>query len=69
MPPQGPATQWHQIEVDCHFTREKVKNGTITTSHIRTGSRLANVSTKALPGNQISYICNKLNMINIYAPI
>nr|GEU58021.1 uncharacterized mitochondrial protein AtMg00810-like [Tanacetum cinerariifolium] len=57
------------IEVDCHFTREKLKDGTITTPHIRTESRLADVLTKAFPGTHINSICNKLGMINIYAQL
>ncbi|KAJ9544458.1 hypothetical protein OSB04_024165 [Centaurea solstitialis] len=56
------------IEIDCHFTREKIKDGTISTSFVRTGSQLADVFTKALPGSRVSSICNKLGMINIYAP-
>nr|GEX75864.1 uncharacterized mitochondrial protein AtMg00810-like [Tanacetum cinerariifolium] len=57
------------IEVDCHFTREKLEDGTITTPHIRTESQLADVLTKAFPGTRINSICNKLGMINIYAQL
>nr|GEZ84102.1 hypothetical protein [Tanacetum cinerariifolium] len=57
------------IEVDCHFTSEKFKDGTITTPHIRTESQLADVLTKALPGTRINSICNKLGMIKIYAQL
>nr|GEY97948.1 cysteine-rich RLK (receptor-like protein kinase) 8 [Tanacetum cinerariifolium] len=57
------------IEVDCHFTREKLEDGTITTPHIRTESQLADVLTKAFPGTRIDSICNKLGMINIYAQL
>ena len=56
------------IEVDCHFTREKLEDGTITTPHVRIESQLADVLTKALPGTRMNFICNKLGMINIYAP-
>ncbi|GJZ41104.1 retrovirus-related pol polyprotein from transposon TNT 1-94 [Tanacetum coccineum] len=44
------------IEVDCHFTREKLEDGTITTPHIRTESQLADVLTKALPKTRINPI-------------
>nr|GEV61802.1 cysteine-rich RLK (receptor-like protein kinase) 8 [Tanacetum cinerariifolium] len=57
------------IEVDCHFTREKLKDGTIITPHIRTKSQLADVLTKALLETRINSICNKLGMINIYAQL
>ncbi|GJW01382.1 uncharacterized mitochondrial protein-like protein [Tanacetum coccineum] len=55
------------IEVNCHFTREKLEDWTITTLHIRTESQLADVLTKALLGTHINSICNKLGMISIYA--
>ncbi|GJW28732.1 retrovirus-related pol polyprotein from transposon TNT 1-94 [Tanacetum coccineum] len=54
-----------RIEVDCHFTREKLEDGTITTPHIRTESQLADVLTKALPKTRINPIGNKLCMFNI----
>ncbi|GJZ73085.1 retrovirus-related pol polyprotein from transposon RE1 [Tanacetum coccineum] len=57
------------IEVDCHFTREKLEDGTFTTPHIRTESQLADVLTKALPETRINSICNQLGMINIYAQL
>ena len=56
------------IEVDCHFIREKYQQNLVSFSHVRTGDQLANVFTKALNGARISFICNKLGMINIYAP-
>ncbi|GJS25027.1 hypothetical protein Tco_0453659 [Tanacetum coccineum] len=57
------------IEFDCHFTHEKLEDGTITTPHIRTESQLADVLTKALPGTRINSICNKLGIINTYAQL
>ncbi|GKB38299.1 hypothetical protein Tco_0883241 [Tanacetum coccineum] len=57
------------IEVDCHFTPEKLEDGTITTPHVRTEDQLADVLTKAFPGTRINSICNKLGMINIYAQL
>nr|GEV31520.1 retrovirus-related Pol polyprotein from transposon TNT 1-94 [Tanacetum cinerariifolium] len=57
------------IEVDRHFNREKLEDGTITTPHIRTEIQLADVLTKALPRTRINSICNKLGMINIYAQL
>lgn len=35
-------------------------------SVVRTGEQLANIFTKTLNKDRIYYICNKLNMINIY---
>ncbi|XP_057991650.1 uncharacterized mitochondrial protein AtMg00810-like [Hevea brasiliensis] len=56
------------IEIDCHFIREKIQQQIISTGHIKTGEQLGDIFTKALNGARIDYICNKLGMINIYAP-
>ena len=55
------------IEIDCHFVREKIQLGLISTRYVKTRERLDDIFTKALSGDQVSYICNKLGMINIYA--
>ncbi|KAJ9180876.1 hypothetical protein P3X46_009068, partial [Hevea brasiliensis] len=56
------------IEIDYHFIREKIQQQIISTGHIKTGEQLGDIFTKALNGARIDYICNKLGMINIYAP-
>ncbi|CAN4090574.1 unnamed protein product [Withania somnifera] len=56
------------IEIDCHFVSEKIQIGLISTGYIKTGERLGDIFTKALNGVRIDYLCNKLGMINIYAP-
>jgi hypothetical protein len=56
------------IEIDCHFIREKIQQNLISTSHVKTTEQLGDIFTKALSGPRIEYICNKLGMINIYAP-
>ena len=56
------------IEIDCHFVREKIQLGVISTRYVKTIEQLSDIFTKALSGNQVSYLCNKLGMINIYAP-
>ncbi|GAV77751.1 hypothetical protein CFOL_v3_21221, partial [Cephalotus follicularis] len=55
------------IEVDCHFVREKVKCGDIQLVHTRSEEQLADIFTKTLRSARISYICNKLDLFNIYA--
>ena len=57
------------IEIDCHFIREKIQFGLISTGYVKTREQLGGIFTNALSGNQVSYLCNKLGMINIYAPI
>ena len=56
------------IEIDCHFIREKIQLGLISTGYMNSGKQLGDIFTKALNGDRVSYLCNKLGMINIYAP-
>ncbi|KAK2965746.1 hypothetical protein RJ640_003284 [Escallonia rubra] len=56
------------IEVDCHFIREKIQENLISTSYVKTGEQLGDILTKSLNGTRVEYLCNKLGMINIYAP-
>ena len=55
------------IEVDCHFIREKIQDGLVSTGYVKTGEQLGDILTKALNGTRISYLCNKLGMIDIFA--
>ena len=54
------------IEIDCHFVREKIQFDLISTRYVKTGEQLGDIFTKALNEDQVSYLCNKLGMINIY---
>ena len=56
------------IEVDCHFIREKIEENLVSTGYVKTGEQLGDIFTKALNGARVEYFCNKLGMINIYAP-
>ena len=56
------------IEVDCHFIREKITSGCMTTSFVNSSDQLANIFTKSLRGPRIQYICNKLGAYDLYAP-
>ncbi|XP_020216524.1 uncharacterized protein LOC109800193 [Cajanus cajan] len=56
------------IEVDCHFIREKILSGIIKTSSVCSKDQLADIFTKSLRGPRITYICNKLDAYDIYAP-
>ena len=56
------------IEINCHFVREKIQLNLISTGYVKTGKQLSDIFTKALSGDRVSYLCNKLGMINIYAP-
>ena len=56
------------IEVDCHFIREKIASGCMTTNFVNSSDQLADIFTKSLPGPRIQFICNKLGAYNLYAP-
>ena len=55
------------VEIDCHFVHEKIQLGLISIGYIKTGKQLGDIFTKPLSGDRISYLYNKLGMINIYA--
>ena len=56
------------IEIDCHFVREKIQLELISIGYVKTEEQLRDIFTKPLSGDRVSYLCNKLGMINIYAP-
>ena len=56
------------IEIDCHFVCEKIHFKSISTGYVKIGEQLGDIFTKALNGDWVSYLCNKLDMINIYVP-
>ena len=60
--------QTKHIEIDCHFVRKKIQLGLISTGYVKTGEQLSDIFTKVLSGDRVSYLCNKLGMIDIYAP-
>ena len=60
--------QTKRIEIDCYFVNEKIQLGLISIGYVKIRERLGDIFTKALSRDQVSYLCNKLGMINIYAP-
>ena len=56
------------IEVDCHFIREKIASGCMTTSFVNSSDQLADIFTLSLRGPRIQFICNKFGAYNLYAP-
>ena len=47
------------LEVDCHFTKEKIASGCMTPSFVNSNDQLANIFTKSLRGLRIKYTCDK----------
>ncbi|KAK3040145.1 hypothetical protein RJ639_027871 [Escallonia herrerae] len=56
------------IEIDCHYVREQLLAGNISTAHVRTAQQVADIFTKALGRHQFHYICGKLGIRNLLAP-
>ena len=55
-------------DIDCHFVRKKIQLGLISTGYEKIGEQLNDIFANALRGDRVSYLYNKLGMINIYAP-
>lgn len=53
------------IEIDCHFTRDKVLEGLIQLSYLPTQHQLAYIITKVLPSSHIRYLLSKLGVTNM----
>jgi len=56
------------IEVDYHFIREKILSGVIKTSFVNSKDQLADIFTKSLRSPRITYICDKMDAYDMYAP-
>ena len=56
------------IEVDCHFIREKIALGCMTTSFVNSNDQLADIFIMSLRGPRRKYICDKLGAFDLYAP-
>lgn len=50
------------IEIDCHFIRDKVEDGTIEPVHVSSQVLLADVLTKSLPVEKHNHLTRKLNV-------
>ena len=56
------------IEIDYNFVCEKIQLGLISTRYVKIGEQLGDIFIKPFSGDRVNYLCNKLGMINIYAP-
>ncbi|KAK4393367.1 Retrovirus-related Pol polyprotein from transposon RE1, partial [Sesamum angolense] len=56
------------IEVDCHFVHEAVMSQEICSPFTPSSEQRADIFTKALGGKPFDVLCNKLGMIDIFAP-
>lgn len=56
------------IEIDCHFVRDKIKEGKIHTEYVRTKDQQADLLTKGLVSAQHNFLLTKLGVLNILQP-
>ncbi|KAJ4746686.1 Retroelement pol polyprotein-like [Rhynchospora pubera] len=56
------------IEVDCHFVRDQIRDGRISTAHVSSSEQLADLFTKALGKKQFDYLTSKLGICDLHAP-
>jgi hypothetical protein len=56
------------IEVDCHFIRDAIVAGSITTKFVTSSLQLADIFTKALGKQQYEFLLRKLGIRDLHAP-
>ncbi|GMI80712.1 cysteine-rich RLK (RECEPTOR-like protein kinase) 8 [Hibiscus trionum] len=56
------------IEIDCHFIREKIQNGSIQTEYVRSEDQIADIMTKALGIQQHEHLVSKLGFKDVFQP-
>jgi hypothetical protein len=56
------------VEIDRHFIKEKVDDGMLQINFVKSGDQLADILTKGV--NVVSFvkICNKMGLLDIFAP-
>ena len=58
-----------QIEVDCHIVRKKLEEKIVVAKHVSSEHQLvADLLTKPLGRTWLGFICDKLDIYDIYAP-
>ena len=60
--------QTKHIELDCHLIRDKIKEGSIVTTHVASASQLADIFTKALSSSLLRSHLSKMAVVNYYSP-
>ena len=57
-----------QIEIDCHFIKEKLEEGVICMFFVPSTQRIADILTKGLFKSNFELLTSTLGMMNIFAP-
>ena len=56
------------VEIDRHFIKEKIEEGTVCRSYVPTDNQLVDVLAKGLHGRRFDDCIGKLGMDDIYSP-
>ena len=56
------------IEMDCHFIRDKILNGSVVTRYVHSAHQLADVFTKPLGKDLFVLMIRKLGVQDIHSP-
>ncbi|XP_070024933.1 secreted RxLR effector protein 161-like [Nicotiana sylvestris] len=56
------------IEIDCHFVREKIKEGLIAPDYMPTKEQIADIMTKGLGVSQHHLLLSKLGVLDVFHP-
>lgn len=56
------------IKVDCHYVRDAIQVGVISTRYVPTDEQLVDIFTKALGNKQFLYLLRKLGIYDLHAP-
>ncbi|GAB2301084.1 hypothetical protein Dimus_038646 [Dionaea muscipula] len=56
------------IEIDCHFVRDKIQDGSVITEYVSSTNQLADVFTKPLEKESFSLMIRKLDVLDIHSP-
>ncbi|XP_043697246.1 uncharacterized mitochondrial protein AtMg00810-like [Telopea speciosissima] len=56
------------IEIDCHVVRERIQDGSISTSHVASSMQLADILTKPLGGTIFHSLLSKMGVLDLHAP-
>ena len=56
------------IEMDCHYIRDKIQDGSIITRHVSSAHQLADILTKPLGKEFFAPMIRKLGVQDIHSP-
>jgi len=56
------------IELDCQAIRDKIQDGSITTTHVASRCQLADIFIKAIPSSIFQTHLSNMGIVNLYSP-